>query len=99
MSVLFPLFPLSLPSPPSTTPTQVRSRGARNVAFTGVHGRHRLVVTRLANTLDVVGRLGRLVTLAALLVLAGAVGSLFDGVQAPEDASTAGSVVFDDAAR
>ncbi|MGH3615698.1 MAG: hypothetical protein ACRDRK_24510 [Pseudonocardia sp.] len=87
-------FPSSLPS---VMPAQ--ARGARHVACTGVHGRHRLVVPRRATALGVVGRLGSVVTMAALLVLAGAVGSLFDGVQAPGDASTAGSVMFDDAAR
>lgn len=45
-------------------------------------GRHRAAVTTrsgLTRTLDLVGHLGSLVTLAALLVLAGAVGGLVDG--------------------
>lgn len=64
------------------------------------HGRHRLEGPRLGITLDVVGRLGSVITLAALLVVAGAVGSPFDGMQAPGDATTTtGSVIFDDATR
>lgn len=53
-------------------------------------GRHHRTVSlreRVLRTLDVVGRLGTLVTLAALLVVAGAVGGLFDGTPATENAT------------
>jgi hypothetical protein len=67
-----------------------------------VPGRHRRSVSArsaLRATLDVVGRLGTLVALTALLVVAGAVGGLFDGMPATTDAGTAGTVTFDGDAR
>ncbi|MBW0115970.1 hypothetical protein [Pseudonocardia abyssalis] len=54
-------------------------------------GRHHRTTTsrreRALRALDVAGRLGTLVTLAALLVVAGAVGGLFDGTPATENAT------------
>ncbi len=49
--------------------------------------------------MDVIGRIGSLVTLAALLVVAGAVGGLFDGMPAAGDAATAGTVHVDGSGR
>lgn len=62
---------------------------ARNPARTTTTPRHRRsrVRDQVATALDVVGRLGSLVTLAALLVLAGAVGGLGDGSSVTSDAT------------
>jgi hypothetical protein len=51
--------------------------------------RHRRSSRRdiLLQAVDMVGRLGTVVTLAALLVLAGAVGGLLDGSPATSDAT------------
>jgi len=53
-------------------------------APTGRH--HRFSVRdRVLHAVELVGRLGRVVTLAALLVVAGAVGGLFDGTPVTSD--------------
>ena len=66
-------------------------------------GRHRTSVgplrTRLLAVLDVIGRIGSLVTLVALMVVAGAVGGLFDGLPVAGDAATAGTVQVDGSGR
>jgi hypothetical protein len=56
-----------------------------------VHRRHGAAA--LERVLDIAAVLGRAVSLAALLVLAGAAGSLADGV--PVDGSDAVTVTFD----
>jgi hypothetical protein len=53
-------------------------------------GRHRMsrtATTRTGRVVDVVARLGTLVTLAALLVLAGVAGGLADGVTPQHDST------------
>lgn len=53
-------------------------------------GRHHRTTTprdRALRAVDLAGRLGTVVTLAALLVVAGAVGGLFDGTPATENAT------------
>lgn len=53
-------------------------------------GRHHRSTThrdRALRALDLAGRLGTVVTLVALLVVAGAVGGLFDGTPAGSDAT------------
>ncbi|GAA3246119.1 hypothetical protein GCM10017691_53890 [Pseudonocardia petroleophila] len=57
------------------------------LAPAGRHHRTSTARERALRTLDVAGRLGTLVTLAALLVVAGAVGGLFDGTPATENAT------------
>lgn len=57
---------------PAPTARHRRSPSLRDTAF---------------RTIDMVGRLGSLVTLAALLVVGGAVGGLFDGSPATSDAT------------
>lgn len=58
---------------------------AMPLAPTGRHHRSATLRDRALRGLDVAGRLGTLVTLAALLVVAGAVGGLFDGIPATAD--------------
>lgn len=62
---------------------------ALNPARTTTSPRHRRsrVHDQVTTALGVVGRLGSLVTLAALLVLAGAVGGLADGSSVTSDAT------------
>jgi hypothetical protein len=65
-------------------------------ALDGPTGRHRRQPTaryRVGRMLDVVGRLGSLVMLAALMVLAATAGGLADGMPATEDAAV--TVTFD----
>jgi hypothetical protein len=50
-------------------------------------GRHRRKLTPLACALDMIGRVGTLVMLTALLVVAAAAGSLVDGVPAGANAT------------
>lgn len=53
-------------------------------------GRHHRTTTprdRALRALDLAGRLGTVVTLASLLVVGGAVGGLFDGAPATENAT------------
>jgi hypothetical protein len=56
-------------------------------------GRHRVVCpgTPWSTLLDIAGRLGSLVALAAVLVVAGAVGGLFDAAPPHDAATPAGS--------
>jgi hypothetical protein len=58
-------------------------------------GRHRVVRpgTPWSTLLDIAGRLGSLVAPAAVMVVAGAVGGLFDGEPPNGAAAPAGSVV------
>jgi hypothetical protein len=58
------------------------------------HRRSRPVSTRLSSAANVLATMGSLVTLSALLVLAGAVGGLVDGVPTGADTVT---VTFDSA--
>ena len=53
----------------------------------GRHHRSATLRDRALRALDLAGRLGTLVTLAALLVVAGAVGGLFDGTPANANAT------------
>lgn len=53
----------------------------------GRHHRTDTLRDRVLRMLDLAGRLGTLVTLAALLVVAGAVGGLFDGTPAQANAT------------
>jgi hypothetical protein len=50
-------------------------------------GRHRREPTALACALDVIGRMGTLVMLTALLVVAATAGSLVDGIPAGANAT------------
>jgi len=52
------------------------------------HHTSRAVVAQLGSAANVVATLGSLVTLSALLVLAGAVGGLVDGVPTGHDTAT-----------
>ena len=77
----------------STRPSAHPARPDR----TATGGRHRVARpgTPLSALLDIAGRLGSLVALTAVLVVAGAVGGLFDGAP-PHDATTqVGSVAAD----
>ncbi|MHA6792652.1 hypothetical protein ACVGVM_03895 [Pseudonocardia bannensis] len=63
-------------------------------------GRHHAAVpprTRWGAAFDVVGRVGTLVTLAALLVVAGAVGGLADGSPVTGSASSLQTTLLDEA--
>lgn len=71
--------PAMSPTPTAPTPT-------------GRHHRRSTVRERLVCTVELVGRVGSLVSLAALLVVGGAVGGLFDG--APATADTTMRVTF-----
>jgi hypothetical protein len=64
---------------------------------TATGGRHRVVRpgTPGSTLLDIAGRLGSLVALTAVLVVAGAVGGLFDGAPTHDAAAPAGSVAVD----
>ena len=64
-------------------------------------GRHRTVrpARPWSTALDVAGRLGSLVALTAVLVVAGAVGGLFDGAPPRDAATPAGAVAVDGPAR
>lgn len=59
----------------------------------GRHRRPQPAYAGLGRTIDVIARLGSLVTLASLLVLAGAVAGLADGVPAGDSATV--TVTFD----
>lgn len=67
---------------------------------TDLVGRHRRATSarmHLGRALDVVSRLGSLVTLAALVVLAATAGGLVDGMPVSEDATV--TVTFDGGGR
>lgn len=69
---------------------------APRLPWTGPAGRHRRASStgaRIGRAAAVLSRLGSMVTLAALLVLAATVGGLVDGVPVAEDASV--TVTFD----
>jgi hypothetical protein len=97
--------PHSLPRPRPGDPSHVEPiRGsamstthpARPVR-TATGGRHRVVRpgTPWSTLLDITGRLGSLVALTAVLVVAGAVGGLFDSAPPHDAATPAGSVAVD----
>jgi len=64
---------------------------------TATGGRHRVARpgTPWSTLLDIAGRLGSVVALTAVLVVAGAVGGLFDGAPPRGAATPAGSVAVD----
>jgi hypothetical protein len=89
-----PCAPFQPASLQATVPMAVR----RPAAVADPAGRHRgsrTAAARLGLAVDAVAKLGSLVTLSALLVLAGAAGGLVDGV--PTGHGTTVTVTFDGA--
>jgi hypothetical protein len=72
---------------PGPTGTAVRPPRPRPAARGGRHRRARATGTPLARVVDVVGRVGTLVMVGALLVVAATAGALVDGVPAGANAT------------